>query len=243
MLRLFGASTATSESSDHGRTIALDGQPELTPITLEVPGDPSSAAFPIVAGLVVPGSDITVRGVGVNPHRTGLFETLREMGANITIDQTGEQSGDPVADIRVRHSRLQGVSVPSERAPSMIDEYPILAVAAACADGTTTLSGLGELRVKESDRLAAIEDGLKANGVEVRAGPDSLTIAGHGKPPRGGGVVATHMDHRIAMAFLVLGLAADAPVTVDDGSMIATSFPEFAALMSGLGASIARAEA
>lgn len=235
MLRLFGAAITTDGTASHTRTITLDGQPELNPADLQVPGDPSSAAFPLVAGLIVPKSDITVRGVGINPLRTGLFDTLREMGADISIDQTGEQSGDPVADIRVRHTGLSGVTVPADRAPRMIDEYPILAVAAACAEGTTTLLGLGELRVKESDRLAAIAAGLKANGVDVVAGPDSLTIAGKSQPPSGGGVVATHMDHRIAMAFLVLGLATDAPVTVDDGTMIATSFPEFPALMADLG--------
>ena len=189
MLRLFGATVSTTASPDKGRSIELDGQPELTPTALQVPGDPSSAAFPIVAALITPNSDITVRAVGINPLRTGLFETLREMGADISIDEIGEQSGDPVANIRVRHSGLTGVTVPAERAPRMIDEYPILAIAAACAEGTTVLSGLGELRVKESDRLAAIEAGLKANGVEVVAGPDSLTISGSGKPPQGGGRV------------------------------------------------------
>jgi 3-phosphoshikimate 1-carboxyvinyltransferase len=238
MLRLFGATVATSASPENGNTITLEGQPELHPTDLQVPGDPSSAAFPMVAALTVPGSNIMIRAVGINPLRTGLLDTLREMGANISIDEIGDQSGDPVGDIRVRHSGLSGVTVPAERAPRMIDEYPILAVAAACADGTTVLSGLGELRVKESDRLAAIEDGLKANGVDVEAGPDSLTIRGHGKPPSGGGKVTTHMDHRIAMAFLVLGLAAEKPVVVDDGSMIATSFPGFPALMAGLGATI-----
>ncbi len=238
MLRLFGATVSTAATPDTGRTIALDGQPELGPTALQVPGDPSSAAFPIVAALIVPDSDVMVRAVGINPLRTGLLKTLGEMGADITVDKIGEQSGDPVADIRVRHSGLSGVTVAAERAPRMIDEYPVLAVAAACAEGTTVLSGLGELRVKESDRLAAIEAGLKANGVEVEAGPDSLTIAGRGKPPPGGGRVLTHMDHRIAMAFLVLGLAAQAPVVVDDGSMIATSFPDFPTLMAGLGTKI-----
>jgi 3-phosphoshikimate 1-carboxyvinyltransferase len=238
MLRLFGAAVSVGPSAGGGNTITLDGQPELRPTNLQVPGDPSSAAFPIAAALIVPDSDITIRSIGINPLRTGLFETLRDMGADLSIDTVDEQSGDPVADIRVRHSRLSGISVPAERAPSMIDEYPVLAVIAACAEGTTVLSGLGELRVKESDRLAAIEAGLKANGVEVEAGPDSLTIHGHGRAPAGGGRVVTHMDHRIAMAFLVLGLATEAPVTVDDGSMIATSFPEFRALMAELGAAI-----
>lgn len=238
MLRLFGAAVSVAPSAGGGNAITLEGQPELRPTDLQVPGDPSSAAFPIAAALIVPNSDITIRSIGINPLRTGLFDTLRDMGADLSIDQVDEQSGDPVADIRVRHSRLSGVSVPAERAPSMIDEYPVLAVIAACAEGTTVLSGLGELRVKESDRLAAIEAGLKANGVDVEAGPDSLTIHGHGRAPAGGGHVVTHMDHRIAMAFLVLGLATEAPVTVDDGSMIATSFPEFRTLMAALGATI-----
>jgi len=243
MLRLFGATVSTAASPDTGCTISLDGQPELSPTALQVPGDPSSAAFPIVAALIAPDSDITVRAVGINPLRTGLFETLREMGADISVDEIGDQSGDPVADIRVRHSGLTGVTVPAERAPRMIDEYPILAIAAACAEGTTVLSGLGELRVKESDRLAAMEAGLKANGVDVVAGPDSLTISGRGTPPPGGGRVSTHMDHRIAMAFLVLGLAAKESVMVDDGSMIATSFPDFPVLMAGLGATIQSVQA
>jgi 3-phosphoshikimate 1-carboxyvinyltransferase len=237
MMRLFGA-TITVEDTDDGRCISLDGQPELIPTALDIPGDPSSAAFPLVAALIVPGSDVTVRDVGINPLRTGLYDTLREMGADLGFVEAGEMCGEPVAAITARGSSLHGVTVPAERAPSMIDEYPILAAAAACADGPTTLLGLGELRVKESDRLAAIEAGLAANGVTVESGPDSLTIFGNGTPPAGGGRVATHLDHRIAMAFLVLGLTSETGIEIDDGEMIATSFPDFVGLMGELGAVI-----
>jgi 3-phosphoshikimate 1-carboxyvinyltransferase len=238
MLRLFGAEVAVDEADDGARVVSIAGQPELAAPALSVPGDPSSAAFPLVAALIVPGSEITLRGVGVNPLRTGLYETLREMGADLAITETAGQCGEPVADITARASRLVGVTVPAARAARMIDEYPVLAVAAACAEGTTRLEGLAELRVKESDRLAAIAAGLAANGVAVEAGPDSLAITGRGGAP-GGGMVATHMDHRIAMAFLVLGAAAKAPVAVDDATMIETSFAGFAAFMNGLGAQIA----
>ena len=237
LLRLFGA-TVTVEDTPAGRRIALEGQPELNPCALDIPGDPSSAAFPLVAALIVPGSEIVIRNVGINPLRVGLFETLREMGADLTIEEVGEKCGEPVATITARASRLRGVTVPAARAPSMIDEYPILVAAAACADGATTLLGLRELKVKESDRLAAIENGLIANGVIVESGRDSLTITGGGAAPAGGGTVATHLDHRIAMAFLVLGLAAEASIAIDDGDMIATSFPGFVALMRSLGAVI-----
>lgn len=237
MLRLFGAKV-TVDDTPEGRRIVLDGQPELQPCALVVSGDPSSAAFPLVAALIVPGSEVAVRDVGINPLRTGLFETLREMGADLTIEESGEMCGEPVATITARASRLHGVTVPAERAPRMIDEYPILAAAAVCAEGTTTLLGLGELRVKESDRLAAIEAGLIANGATVASGPDSLTITGRGIAPAGGGTVATHMDHRIAMAFLVLGLTTEAPIEVDDGEMITTSFPGFMDLMASLGGTI-----
>ncbi|MDP6953766.1 MAG: 3-phosphoshikimate 1-carboxyvinyltransferase, partial [Alphaproteobacteria bacterium] len=244
ILRLFGAEIASEAESGGGRRIVLEGQPELvSPGLLRVPGDPSSAAFPLVAALLVPGSRVKVSGVCINPLRTGLFESLVEMGAALTIDETGEACGETVADIGASAGPLRGITVPAERAPRMIDEYPILAVAAACAEGPSRFEGLAELRVKESDRLAAIADGLAANGVQVEADADSLTITGSGGPPPGGGRVVSHGDHRIAMAFLVLGLVAQRPVTIDDGTMIATSFPGFAELMRGLGADIAVADA
>ncbi|MBX6323003.1 MAG: 3-phosphoshikimate 1-carboxyvinyltransferase, partial [Rhodospirillaceae bacterium] len=183
----------------------------------------------------------TLPGVGMNPHRTGLLITLREMGADLTLANERAEAGEPVADLRVRASRLSGVAVPAERAPSMIDEYPILAVAAAFAEGRTEMRGLGELRVKESDRLAAMARGLAACGVEVEEGPDSLVVHGRGVPPRGGAAIAAALDHRIAMAFLVLGMAAQRPVTIDDGAPIDTSFPGFVDLMNRLGARIAAA--
>jgi 3-phosphoshikimate 1-carboxyvinyltransferase len=208
-----------------------------------VPADPSSAAFPMVAALIVPGSDILLEGVMTNPLRTGLFTTLREMGASLTIEALSSEGGEEVATIRVRASDLQGVDVPAARAPSMIDEYPILAVAAAFARGTTRLRGLHELRVKESDRLAAVAAGLEAAGVPVAIEGDDLIVEGQGRDGlgasvRGGGLVATHLDHRIAMSFLVMGLATQAPMQVDDRLTIATSFPSFMALMQGLGADL-----
>jgi len=238
MLRHFGA-TVTVEPLERGRRIALMGQPELAARDVDVPRDPSSAAFPMVAALLLPGSRVRLPGVGINPLRAGLLTTLQEMGADLAFENRREQGGEPVADLVARASRLAGVEVPAERAPTMIDEYPVLAVAAACARGRTVMRGLVELKVKESNRLAAIAAGLAANGVTVELGEDSLMVEGTGAPPPGGGTVATHMDHRIAMAFLVLGLAARRAVTVDDGTMIDTSFPGFAALMNGLGARIA----
>lgn len=241
MLAAFGADLVIDTAEDGARLIHLTGQPELSPATIAVPSDPSSAAFAVVAALLVDGSDVTVENVLMNPTRTGLFTTLREMGADLTFERERESQGEPVADIRVRGSRLKGVEVPAGRAPSMIDEYPVLAVAAAFATGTTRMNGLEELRVKESDRLAAVAAGLAANAVSVRAGEDWLEVDGRSAPV-GGGLVATHLDHRIAMSFLVMGLAADRPVTVDDGRMIATSFPGFVELMTGLGAPIGPAE-
>jgi len=238
MLRHFGA-TVQVELAGAGRVITLHGQPELRAADVAVPGDPSSAAFPVVAALLVPGSRLTVAGVGLNPLRTGLFATLAEMGADITEANQRVAGGEPVGDLVVRHGTLRGVTVPAERAPSMIDEFPVLAVAAACAEGSTRMRGLKELRVKESDRLAATAALLTANGVRVAIEGDDLVVHGTGRPPAGGGTVATHMDHRIAMSALVLGLAAAEPVTADDGGFIDTSFPGFVALMNGAGALIA----
>lgn len=238
MLRHFGAEVSVETLPDGARSIAVTGQPELVARDIRVPGDPSSAAFPVVAALLRPGSDITIRGVGTNPNRTGLYRTLVEMGADITFENPRVEGGEPVADLRVRHGTLTGIEVPPDRAPSMIDEYPILAVAAACAQGTTRMTGLAELRVKESDRLSAMAAGLTACGVKVEAGPDSLTVHGTGRPPAGGVRIETLLDHRIAMSFLVLGTASGDPVDVDDGTFIDTSFPGFVALMNGLGARI-----
>ncbi|KQQ44316.1 3-phosphoshikimate 1-carboxyvinyltransferase [Methylobacterium sp. Leaf125] len=240
MLRLFGAEvTVTPHGPDgHGRTITLTGQPTLRGTKVVVPADPSSAAFPLVAALIVPGSEVTLEGVMMNPLRIGLITTLIEMGAEIERLREREEGGETVADLRVRASRLKGVDVPPERAPAMIDEYPVLAVAAAFAEGTTRMRGLHELRVKESDRLAAVADGLSANGVAYVVEGDDLVVHGTGEPARGGGTVATHLDHRIAMAFLVMGLATREPVTVDDGAMIATSFPSFLPTMQDLGGRI-----
>jgi 3-phosphoshikimate 1-carboxyvinyltransferase len=234
MLRHFGAEVTTAE--DQGTTrITIKGEAELQGRDVTVPGDPSSAAFLIAAALLVPGSDVTVEGVLVNPTRTGLYTTLQEMGADVSILNEREEGGEPVADIRARFSEMKGVRVPAERAPSMIDEYPVLAVIAAFARGETRMDGLAELKVKESDRLAATAAGLAANGVRAEVDSDTLIVHGTGAAA-GGGLVATHLDHRLAMSFLVMGLASERPVTVDDTAMIATSFPEFRSLMEGIGA-------
>ncbi|MBS7540574.1 3-phosphoshikimate 1-carboxyvinyltransferase [Ancylobacter lacus] len=238
MLTHFGAEVRVVPHGAHGRTVTVVGRPELKPAPVQVPADPSSAAFPLVAALVVPGSEVVIEGVMTNPLRTGLLSTLKEMGAEIEYLDERTEGGESVADLRVRASRLTGVDVPAERAPSMIDEYPILAVAAAFAEGTTRMRGLSELRVKESDRLAAVAAGLAQAGVRHRIEGDDLIVEGRGAV-EGGGTVTTHMDHRIAMSFLVMGLASLNPMKIDDISFVATSFPSFVPLMAGLGADIA----
>jgi 3-phosphoshikimate 1-carboxyvinyltransferase len=235
MLRHFGAEITSAKEGAHGRRITLSGEPELHGTEVVVPADPSSAAFPIVAALIVEGSDVVLSDVMTNPLRTGLFTTLREMGASIEESGARGDTGEPMAQLRVRASNLRGVEVPPERAPSMIDEYLVLAVAASYAEGITTMRGLHELRVKESDRLAATAEMLRINGVKVEISGDDLIVEGRGHVP-GGGLVATHMDHRIAMSALVMGLASDKPVTVDDTAFIATSFPDFIPMMRALGA-------
>jgi 3-phosphoshikimate 1-carboxyvinyltransferase len=234
MLRAFGADVRTTEKGGKTR-ITVVGEAELQGRDFAVPADPSSAAFLAAAAALVPGSDITIEGVLINPTRVGFYEVLREMGGSVDFLNEREEGGEPVADIRVRHAPLKGVAVAAHRAPSMIDEYPILAVVAAFAEGETRMDGLAELKVKESDRLTATVAGLTANGVIGRAEGDTLTVRGAGEV-RGGGTVATHLDHRIAMAFLTMGLASRDPVTVDDIGMVATSFPQFVALMESIGA-------
>ena len=238
MLRAFGAKVLIVDEAD-GRHIRLPAGQQLTGTHVEVPGDPSSAAFPIVAAIITPGSEVTVEGVMLNSSRTGLFDCLVEMGADLTIENRREAGGEEVGDIVARHSALKGIVVPPERAPSMIDEYPILAIAAAFATGETVMRGVVEMRLKESDRIALMAAGLEACGVDVEEEPEGFIVRGTGQPPRGGGMVETHGDHRIAMSHLILGLAAQSPVKVDEPGMIATSFPTFAALMRGLGGEIA----
>ncbi len=237
MLRHFGA-TVTREAADHGLTaIHIEGRPELAPQHVRVPSDPSSAAFPLVAALIVPGSNLRLEGVMLNPTRTGLINVLKRMGGDIVIENSREESGELIGDVVVRASTLKGIDVEPEIAPSMIDEYPILAVAAAFAEGRTTMHGLAELRVKESDRLAAIADGLTRCGAKIAIGDDWLSVEGGGATSLpGGSAVATHMDHRIAMAFLIAGLASKAPIKVDDTRFVATSFPTFVPMMRQLGA-------
>jgi 3-phosphoshikimate 1-carboxyvinyltransferase len=238
MLKHFGAQIVSQNEGRHGRRISLTGQPELRGAQVVVPADPSSASFPLVAALIVDGSDIVLSDVMTNPLRTGLFTTLREMGASIEETEVRGDAGEPMAQFRVRASKLKGVEVPPERAPSMIDEYLVLAVAAAFAEGTTIMRGLQELRVKESDRLEATAAMLRVNGVPVEINGNDMIVEGRGHVP-GGGVVATHMDHRIAMSALVMGLASEKPVKVDDTAFIATSFPDFIPMMRGLGADLA----
>ncbi|NVD37365.1 3-phosphoshikimate 1-carboxyvinyltransferase [Ensifer sp. HO-A22] len=242
MLQAFGANLTVEAGAEGERIVRLEGQGRLTGQDIDIPGDPSSAAFPLVAALVVPGSDVTLLNVVMNPNRTGLILTLKEMGARIDVLKTRHQGGEDVADLRVRFSELKGIAVPEDRAASMIDEYPALAIAAAFAEGRTVMSGLAELRLKKSDRLAAVAFGLKLNGVDCEEGPASLVV--HGRPDgkglgnAAGAAVATHLDHRIAMSFLAMGLATEHPVAVDDATMIAASFPGFMELMAGLGATI-----
>lgn len=241
MLGHFGATVRVEPHPGGGRLITVVGQPELAAAPISVPGDPSSAAFPLVAALLVPGSEVMLTGVGVNPSRTGLLDSLAEMGADIARVNERIDGGEPVADLRVRAGRLKGADIPAARAPTMIDEYPVLAMVAACAEGRTAMRGLAELRVKESDRLSGIAQGLAACGATVAVEGDDLIVTGSGSPPAGGATIATRLDHRIAMAFLVLGLATAAPVAIDDARTIATSFPDFVPLMASLGAHFAEA--
>ena len=237
MLAAFGVEVARAAAPE-GAAATVRGGARLHAAAVEVPGDPSSAAFPLVAALVVPGSEVTLEGVLLNPSRTGLFDVLRAMGADLEIENLRQAGGEPVGDVTARASSLRGVVAPPERAASMIDEYPILAVAAAFADGPTVMRGIGELRVKESDRIALTAAALRACGVEVEEEADGLVVAGRGAPPAAGAVIDTHGDHRVAMSGLVLGLGARAQVGVRDAAMIATSFPGFAPLMRELGADL-----
>jgi 3-phosphoshikimate 1-carboxyvinyltransferase len=239
MLTHFGATVRREQTSDGLTAITVVGQPELTATHVRVPADPSSAAFPLVAALIVPGSELRIDSVMLNATRTGLITVLKRMGADIKIENERNESGETIGDLVIRHSTLNGVEVEPEIAPSMIDEYPILAVAAAYAHGRTKMTGLAELRVKESDRLAAVAEGLKACGVKIELGEDWLAVGGSGGM-HGGGPITTHMDHRIAMSFLIAGLAAKTPVTVDDTSFVATSFPTFVPMMEKLGAIFTR---
>ncbi|NQV21650.1 MAG: 3-phosphoshikimate 1-carboxyvinyltransferase [Rhodospirillales bacterium] len=239
LLTHFGAHVSTKTTIGGLTEVSVEGYPELEARPVIVPGDVSSAAFPLVGALIANESNIVIENIGVNPLRVGLIETLVEMGADIQYRNERVSGGEPVADISVRAGPLRGVEVPASRAPSMIDEYPILAVAAAFAEGPTIMRGLAELRVKESDRLASVAEGLEASGVRVETGPDTLTVHGTGgRRPLGGETIRTHMDHRIAMSFMILGLISEKPIRIDDGTMIGTSFPGFVELMNGMGASI-----
>jgi 3-phosphoshikimate 1-carboxyvinyltransferase len=238
MLRHFGATVRVAAAPDGARRVTVVGEPELVAADIVVPADPSSAAFALVAAAIVPGSAVRCPGVGINPLRTGLLDTLIEMGADIGFENRRVAGGEPVADLVLRQTPLRGVVVPAERAPRMIDEYPVLAVAASCARGATVMHGLGELRAKESDRLAAIVDGLRAAGATLTVDGDTLTVEGAGTPPPGGAAIAAKLDHRIAMAFLVLGAATARPMQIDDGHTIDTSFPGFAPLMNAAGLKI-----
>lgn len=239
MLRHFRIPVRVDAHPDGGQAITVTGGHMLQGCAIDVPADPSSAAFAAVAACLVPGSFIRMNRVGINPSRTGLFQTLQEMGADVQFQRDRIESGERVADIEVRmNGALKAITVPPDRVPSMIDEFPVLAMAAACADGTTIMTGLGELRVKESDRLQMVADGLSACGAKLETGPDSLTIHGTGKPPMGGALIETALDHRIAMSFLILGMVSEQPITIDDGRPIRTSFPNFVSLMNDMGADI-----
>lgn len=243
MLKHFGVDVVTAELEDGALAVSVIGHQELQPCAVDVPGDPSSAAFPAVAAAITQGSDIHLSGIGMNPRRTGIFDCLREMGADITFKHERIEGGEKVADIFVKGTgKLKGITVPESRVPSMIDEFPVFAMAASCAEGTTKMTGLEELRVKESDRLLMVANGLEACGVKLEMGEDSLTIHGTGKPPKGGASIETALDHRIAMAFLVLGGVTDEPVTIDDAAPIRTSFPNFVELMNDLGCDIEAAD-
>lgn len=237
MLRHFGASLSVTPT-EIGEAIEVTGKAQLKGQNIVVPADISSAAFPMIAALIRPGSSIALNNVGINPRRAGLIHTLQEMGADITLQNTRTSCGEQVADLVVQAGTLEGITVPASRVPSMVDEYPALAMAAACAEGTTRMQNLGELRVKESDRLTLVAQGLKACGANVEIEGDDLIVHGNGKPPKGGATIETAMDHRIAMSFLVLGAATQDPVRIDDGNFIATSFPGFANVMNGLGTKI-----
>lgn len=241
MLAGFGAEISIEET-DEGREITLTGQPELKPQEIAVPRDPSSAAFPVCAALITPGSDVLVPGIGLNPTRAGLFYTLQDMGADLTFENMREEGGEPVADLRAKFSpNMQGIEVPPERAASMIDEYPVLSVVASFATGKTMMAGVKELRVKESDRIDAMARGLRANGVTVDEGEDWWSVEGLGPDGvPGGATCESFLDHRIAMSFMVMGMGAQKPVSVDDGNPITTSFPIFVPLMSRLGAKLSQ---
>ena len=238
MLKYFGAEIDVIINDDGSREILLKGYPELEGKNLNIPGDISSAAFLIVAAVITPGSDLTLKNIGINPLRVGLLDSLREMGANITIHNVKNSINEPSADIHVVHSPLNGVVIPSSRAPMMIDEYPILSIAASVAEGETSFEGIGELRVKESDRLKAISEGLEVCGIKIHSTKTSLRIFGRGSPPLGNGLVHSYLDHRIAMSFLILGLVSDNPIEIDDESPIKTSFPNFITLMNSIGGQI-----
>jgi 3-phosphoshikimate 1-carboxyvinyltransferase len=237
MLRHFGAEVEVKKL-DGGESISVTGPVKLEPCAVDVPGDPSSAAFPAVAAVLAQGSEVRLNRIGINERRIGLYTTLQEMGADIKFEHARIEAGEKVATIVVKGSKLKGVTVPASRVASMIDEFPVLAMAAACANGTTTMTGLEELRVKESDRLLMIAEGLKACGVKLEMGESSLTIHGNGKPPKGGSTIKTALDHRIAMSFLILGTVSDEAIKIDDGAPINTSFPTFVKLMNELGTDI-----